>query len=86
MGNSDKPTQHDAAKVAVRKFGAPPEIEDYLWIEAEVHGEVAMSVALANSGTAVHLEHSDATTYGTMSVGWNSQHRIAAYAWVPAER
>lgn len=85
MKKTEKPTRHEAATVAIEKFGAPPEITDYFWVEAEVHGEVFMTVTFAESGTTGPLEHFDKTTYGTLSVGWDSQKRVAAYGWLPAE-
>ena len=62
-------TSAEAAEVAVRKFGAPPDIGRYVWVRA------------ADSRTSVPLRHTDTTPDGTLRVGWDSDLRFAAYSW-----
>ena len=71
MGSREM-TISDAALVAVRKFGAPADIAQYVWVRA------------GDSRTSVPLEHTDATPDGTLRVGWDSDLRFALYSWEAA--
>ena len=62
---------HDAARVAVEKFGAPADIGSYVWVQA---GSAPRSVPLA---------HVESGPHGTLRVGWDSDLRFALYSWEP---
>jgi hypothetical protein len=66
-------TSEEAAAVAVRKFGAPPDIARYVWVQLE-HGRTS----------SIPLEHTDLTSYGELRLGWDSTLRFAVYAWKAA--
>ncbi len=78
-------TKHDAAVVAIQRMGAPADIAEFHWYEASMHGETFSRVQVAGTEVSIRLDHSDTTTYGTLRVGWNTDHRVAAFSWEPAE-
>lgn len=79
-------TAQDAGVIAVEQFGAPADIQTYRWIRADEDGRTFDPVRLPDSDVTIRLEHACASGGGTLRVGWDLEHRLAAYAWEPGTR